>query len=313
MGSTRSLSLLKSLGLALLFVIGGATGVAALSTHVKAGPTQAPIDIIFDLDDTLIRWIRPHELPSGKVIPEVGTINDYRYRILDGAPEILQHIYELSKTRNIRISFYSMGQRARNLEVLKQLKLPNGMCAYDIAYKILSEEDAVDAHDTDGKEKQVSVVNSDLSQVIIVDDTAKSTVPEERLNVLRIKPKVEHFYLHAGETWVNDKGQVQRTAISEFLQNRNKLPFADGVLTRVLSQTEKSPLEALTDIQYEKDSEGNLQFRKNIYNDVSFYREGSRALHQVNPSYKFTAAFENSSIEFVRCMRKALTEPASTP
>ena len=206
------------------------TGLASLHGVFAAQSTTAQfsktIDIVFDLDDTLIRWIRPHENSPAETIsaesmsPE-GDMQLYRYRVLAGGPELLQ---SLAARPNVRVSFFSLGSAERNETVLKGYKLPDGRSAWDIAYKVLSDTDASHNH-----EKDLTKFNPDVRQVLIVDDKAKTTIHGQERNVVQISGKVEHFYSAVDEKW-NNAGGTYNTTPTAFVQAQNKLAYASGVL-----------------------------------------------------------------------------------
>jgi hypothetical protein len=264
-----------------------------LTISAHAAVTK-PIDIVFDLDDTLIRWIRPGEKVPTALLPLSGEINGYRYRILDGAPEIVQHYVNLAKSQGARVSFFSLGDEDRNLKVLKLFKLPNGQTAFEIAYKILSDKDAVTLNGLHLKD--LTLVNPDLSRVFLVDDRFVTTVPGQEQNVVHILPKVPHFFSSVEERWQDGDNQVHQTTPRDFFQNRNKLAFGVAIIDRALSNAgHQTPLEALTQVQYLKGA-----YRDNLVDDIRFYREGARIFHEVDDRYAFTSIFGKQTPQMLR-------------
>jgi NLI interacting factor-like phosphatase len=275
---------------------------ARFLADIGAGNQSKPIDIVFDLDDTLIRWVRPfpeEPLPEG-AIPADGAHLKYSYRVLDGAPELLQ---SLANRPGVRISFFSLGPAGRNEEVLKKIILPDGRSAWDIAHIVLSDRDA-----TPDGEKDLSKFNPDTSRVLIVDDKPDSTIEAHRANILRISPKLKRFYTSLKEIWAGENTS-RGTTPEELVQQRNKLAFADGIIHETLDRVQTlgiSPLEALTQIQYSLDSNGKLVYREDLKTDLKYYRKGAADFHQLNPKYRFTSAL--GYIEYIECIKKALMQ-----
>jgi hypothetical protein len=260
--------------------------------------SHAPVDIVFDLDDTLIRWVRafPDEhLPPNAIAPDGGALK-HSYRVLDGATELLQ---SLANRPNVRISFFSLGPRLRNEAVLKKVILPDGRSAWDIAHKVLSDHDA-----TSHGEKDLTKINPDLSRVLIVDDKFDSTIGGQRKNVVRISPKVRYFYESAGQKW-GDEDQSPGITPEQFIKNRNKLAYAEGILSEVFDAVETkhiSPLKAATQIQYSHDAHGKSVYRENLISDLRLYRKGAADFHAVNSNYHFTSVYKRDLLATIRCM-----------
>ncbi|UOF01270.1 hypothetical protein [Bdellovibrio reynosensis] len=99
-----------------------------------ASPT-APIDIVFDIDWTTFYTAHPDKPNQGD--DKVIIVEGKAYRPTDHLGEVLEKI---SSRPDVRISFFSGGERSRNETLLKAFKLPSGRSAYDIAYKVLSKE-----------------------------------------------------------------------------------------------------------------------------------------------------------------------------
>jgi hypothetical protein len=281
-----------------------ATSAGAQPVAESAHPQDAAIDIVFDLDDTLIRWVRPDEVKSGTLIPAISQGKPYQFRVLDGAPEILE---SLSRIPGVRISFFSLGERSRNETVLSQMKLPGGRTARDIAYRVLSLEDATqvkgEAH------KDLRLVNPDLERVLIVDDQKNAPIPGQERNVLWLGGKPEHFYAS-----LNDKPQIGATwkpaSPETFVEYRNRLAYARGLIDRVLTESKRSGsasvVEALTAQQWSRGSNGVPLFRSELRTDLSLYRRGAAEFHAVNSQYGFTTAYTGP--ERRACLSEAIAE-----
>jgi hypothetical protein len=273
------------------------------ATVVHAANDADMVDIVFDLDDTLIRWVRafPDEhLPSNAIAPDGGALK-HSYRVLDGATELLQ---SLANRPNVRISFFSLGPLPRNEAVLKKIILPNGKSAWDIAHKVLSDQDA-----TSNGEKDLTKINPDLSRVLIVDDKFNSTIVGQRKNVIRISPKVRYFYESVDQKWA-EEDRSRGITPEQFIQNRNKLAYAEGILSGMFDAVETkhiSPLKAATQIQYSYDTHGKSVYRENLMSDLRLYRKGAADFHAVNPYYHFTTIHTYDPLAMIRCMSLGMT------
>ncbi|XGC80035.1 hypothetical protein ACES2L_11920 [Bdellovibrio bacteriovorus] len=110
---------------------------AALITlaSVAFASPAAPIDIVFDIDWTTFYTVHPDK--PNQSDEKVIIIEGKAYRPTDHLGEVLE---KLSLRPDVRISFFSGGERSRNETLLRAFKLPSGRSAYDIAYKVLSKE-----------------------------------------------------------------------------------------------------------------------------------------------------------------------------
>lgn len=137
---------------------------------VSAARAADTIHVVFDIDWTLVY---PLEQAPARPDPRAVLINGKWYRYTDGAAEALE---ELSRMPGVKISFFSGGDTERNRALLKNLKLPSGKRAEDIAEKILGADDmtAIDPDVTkkfsERMRKDLRKISPDLDQVILVDD-----------------------------------------------------------------------------------------------------------------------------------------------
>lgn len=280
--------------------LGFATSTVAQDCHTH---------IVFDLDDTLIRWVRPDETAAGTLIPAMSQGKQYQFRVLDGAPEILE---SLSQIPGMCISFFSIGERSRNETVLSHMKLPSGRMAREIAYRVLSLEDATQVA---GKpHKDLRLVDPDLKRVVIVDDQKNSPIPGQERNVLWLGGKPEHHYESLKDS--PGPGAKWKAASSEkFVIYRNRLAYARGLLDRVLTESQKSGssnlVESLSALQWAQDSAGTPVFNSELWSDLSLYRKGAAEFHAVNSQYGFTTAYTGTSRR--ACLSDAIAELLKVP
>jgi len=265
----------------------------ARAKHQRGAVAQTgvePIDIVFDLDDTGIRWIHPGESKDGTLIPQKGRITQFyaaspeekpikgrfQYRVLDGFPEMLQ---SLAQIPGVRISFFSLGPQDRNRRVLKELKLPVGRSAWDVAYRVLGQNRGTteayrptvldprtrEIHFVEVVKKNLLKINPKLGQVLIVDDSRHSTLDDQLSNIAWIGDKPENF----------PSTPADAASIEEFIRYRNRMAFMRGVIGRVLNTAKSQsipPREALARLHIET-----------LRHDPDVYREGAAELEKVNP------------------------------
>lgn len=115
---------------ALFFIL-----IGLLIGGFASAQSPAPIDIVFDIDWTTFYTVHPEERNQSD--EKTIVVEGKAYRPTDHLGEVLE---KLSSNPQVRISFFSGGERSRNVTLLKTFKLPSGKSAYDIAYKVLSKE-----------------------------------------------------------------------------------------------------------------------------------------------------------------------------
>ncbi len=166
-----------------------------ISLSVQAG---LPLDIVFDIDLTIVAIVQ--DGPGGDQLADptnpgrnVVTVGDERYRIYDGLRELMEKLEKEQKAGKIRISFFSGGEEVRNEELLKKIKLSNGRSLWDLAPgRVLGRSSMTPtgreppARIRERFKKDLTKINPDLSDVILIDDI-KEFVPEsQRGNMLWI-------------------------------------------------------------------------------------------------------------------------------
>ncbi|OFZ80222.1 MAG: hypothetical protein A2583_11495 [Bdellovibrionales bacterium RIFOXYD1_FULL_53_11] len=286
----------------LIFIITTATAGMA------SAPQKAPLHFVFDMDDTLIRWIRPNEKVSGTVIPAIGDIGGYRYRVLDGAPELIASL--LKDHPGVKISFYSNGDRTRNHIILKELKLPDGRPVFDIAHKIFSNSDVekVPAAAAPRQNNGYGIFNSgtkeywkkDLKKIVSDGESTANVVLIDD-NPAFVKKGQEKNLLFAGKkpdahlTAINELGNK---SVEKFFTDRAKLARVRGIIDRAyeLARTEGIFIsDALWKIQWTTNNAGNLSYREELLRDMKLYRRGFKRLRSVNPSFRLATAIPGTT------------------
>lgn len=265
--------------------------IAGAPAHPGLAFAEGPVDFVFDLDDTLIRYLRGKESSRTQLIPAISEGKPYQYQVLDGAPEIL-----LAAERGGRVSVFSFGDRARNRAVLSQLRLPDGRTALQLIEssggKVLSLEDATML--ADGNHKDLRKVNPDLSRVVMFEDNPRWILPGQNKSVVFIGGKPDHL----------PSALAQSAGTEAYLRVRNRLAAGWGIFRRsqhLAANQELSLHEALARVQADA----------SILGDVRVYREGAREFHELNPRYRFTAALDG--ISRMGCIRSEITRNLAKP
>lgn len=202
--------------------------------------TRAPasannlIDIVFDLDWTLIKQLKRGESLKG---PNIITYNDELYRVNDGAIELLSY---LSKRDDVRLSFFSGGGKLRNESVLKKMMIGK-RSAYDLAYKILSKDD-LEIISTDSSlsftqryRKNLLKVNSNLEQTLIIDDDIRFAVDDSQVKNFLFLESVK-YHIDDPSQIIHATGPFDPQTKSEWFFDKNKLHMVKDILTKSLDQ-----------------------------------------------------------------------------
>ncbi len=144
----------------------------------------AQVDVVFDIDWTLVSQVDSYDAAGSSRVYK--SLDDY-YRLTDGAQEIIQDLLE---DKNVRISFYSGGSEARNLDLLSQIKLANGDSLLDISHKVLSKKHLLEVSTDESLrfserlKKDLTLINKDLNSVVLIDDIEHFTPLSQRKNVI---------------------------------------------------------------------------------------------------------------------------------
>jgi hypothetical protein len=245
------------------------------------------IDALVDMDNTLVRGLEPgEEVPANALLPN-GDHNGHSYRVLDGAPELLQWLIQQP---NVRVSIFSGGDRRRNEEVLSAFKLPNGETALESIYRLLSAEDGTNVQGT--LYKDLKKINPDLNQIFIIEDHKDSPLDGQKENVLWIGSKFRIFPTSLSK-YIQNGANPDKKSATQFVQYRNRLAYAAGIVKRLLKDSTNpdfSVRKSLSVFQWTTDAEGNPVFKESIAPDLQVQREGAAELHRINPGYHYTSA-----------------------
>jgi hypothetical protein len=202
----------------------------------------AQIDIVFDIDWTLVSNVDSYDSANSRVYESLGD----HYRLSDGAQEIIE---DLLDEKNIRISFYSGGSEARNLDLLNKIKLSNGDSLLDISYKVLSKKHLLEVSTdanlkfTQRLKKDLTLINRDLNNVVLIDDIQSFTPLSQRKNVIWTG-KTFHFqdafnhvdtdnFAKTELAWIKDRYKLysSHSKIKDALEmvKNKKISFVDAI------------------------------------------------------------------------------------
>jgi hypothetical protein len=157
-----------------------------LSLSASAG---IPVDVVFDIDLTIVASVQGGDLLADPLHPQQGTVDIFyanqseRYRVFPGMRELME---KLQRDPRIRVSFFSGGTEARNEALLKKILLSDGTSLWDLSQgRVLGRSsltptgEGPDKRIRDRFKKDLTKINSDLSDVIIIDDI-KEFIPENQ-------------------------------------------------------------------------------------------------------------------------------------
>ncbi|OUR95286.1 hypothetical protein A9Q84_15715 [Halobacteriovorax marinus] len=220
---------------------------------------KAPIDLIFDLDWTLIKQVESSIEHSDK--SKYATFEGEVYRIKEGASELLASV---ASRENVRISFFSGGGRERNTSVLKQIRVGDTN-AYDLAHKVLSKSDLTVVSTkaslsfTERYKKDVRLINSDLSRVVLIDDDKRFLISNKyKRNILwlgKTYNQYENYYDLPKKRTVYDPKSYE-----QWFFDKHKLHMVREILDQAL--TEEDFLETM------HNSRDKWDFEKNSFRGV---------------------------------------------
>lgn len=161
-----------------------------------------PVDIVFDIDLTIVANIPAsgkdpladaRDPLRGTVdirFPKDGAVATERYRVFEGVRELME---KLRADPRVRVSFFSGGTEARNEALLRSIKLADGSSLWDLAGGRVHGRSSMTATGKgsmfrirDRFKKDLSRINPDISDVIIVDDIKEFVPPAQSGHVLWI-------------------------------------------------------------------------------------------------------------------------------
>lgn len=152
------------------------TLLLVLGFQGRALAHSEPIDIVFDIDWTTFYSIDPND-PS-QTDKNIISVGGKYYRATDHLAEVIE---SLLKHPEVRISFFSGGERSRNEALLSKVALSNGKTLKDVTFRVFSKEDltsvATDANlkfsDRYRKSLNGILPGANPGRAILIDDQIK--------------------------------------------------------------------------------------------------------------------------------------------
>lgn len=119
------------------------------------------------------------------------------YRLNDGVREYIEYLIE----KDVKISFFSGGDRERNIKLLKEIKLKNGKSFFDVAYKIKSKEDLTtipnaieNARFSERFKKDLTLIDLKLENVVLIEDNPQFYLDEtQKKNLFWLGKTFNHY------------------------------------------------------------------------------------------------------------------------
>lgn len=180
--------------------------------------------VVFDLDWTLVY---PLEAAPNPPDPLAVQAAGKWYRYSDGAAESIQRLLE----RGVKVSFFSGGDTTRNLELLRQLRLPNGTTAAQAAHKILNAEDLTRVSEDNTLKfpqrfkKDLRKITPDLDRVVLIDDIKEFSLPGQERNMRWTGPTY-NFSANYDESAARINREWEAPSLEAWKQERSKITRA---------------------------------------------------------------------------------------
>lgn len=216
--------------------------------------------VVFDIDWTIVSEIQnssAKHMRNKRIIEVMGK----HYYINDGLEELIQEILQHPE---IKISFYSGGDKLRNHELLSKIKISDGRSLADISYKILSFDDLVrvensppNASFSEKYKKDLTKISKNLDNLIMFDDTqnfALDGVERQSEKVFFLGTALEYFETYAEAE--NKTGKYVPKNYEEWLQNKNKLYTVREIFRDAYAEVNSNPHQGFAETL--KKSEGIL-------------------------------------------------------
>ncbi|MBI3542369.1 MAG: hypothetical protein HY075_03730 [Deltaproteobacteria bacterium] len=209
--------------------------------------SEAPIDVVFDLDWTLIYATRPEV--AGFERENVIVADGQLYRFSDHAVDVLLKLHE---TPPFRISFFSGGEPTRNRAVVDELyrrinaRAPPGkrFQPYRVGDKeLLTPTGAPETArfpERFKKDLRKLIADVDLSRALLIDDIEHFVAAGQEGNVLWLQDTFDDvpIFGRPGET---AKLKIEPRSRTAWAVERNKLAWAIGVATEAERLARETP------------------------------------------------------------------------
>jgi hypothetical protein len=193
--------------------------VVLIFISLQSALATLPIDIVFDIDQTILT--RVHRGPMGDLLadpndPAKGILsvnytdqvldaqnnlvfdskgmaviakNHEQYRIFDGLVALMEKLKVEHALGHVRVSFFSGGSVVRNKAILSAIKLGDGSSLSDLAGPRILGRPSLVATGGEGRfseryKKDLSVINSNLDDVVLIDDVKGFATESQVGNIL---------------------------------------------------------------------------------------------------------------------------------
>lgn len=252
---------------------------------------QQPIDIVIDLDWTLIYEITAVQYRSGD--PDYFEFEGKYYRLSDGVREFITVLLRLP---GVRISFFSGGPEARNDFILRNTFLFDGRSLREVAFRALDLHDLIrmdeapgDAKFSERFKKNLRLVAADLELdwSILIDDIEKFLVPGQEKNMLWLQRTLDYVEDRRTISRANRHDKYsppdERTRILE----RNKLAWALGMILTAYEHSRATGVsfrEAVNAIQFEQNGE---RIDREQIGQEWLYEFGLKKMRIINPKMRY--------------------------
>lgn len=266
--------------------------ICSCSTSFQRDPASGtgPIDVVFDLDWTLISKVDP-KLKGRSSMIEIG---EEVYRVHDWAREL---VTALVLDPKYRVSFFSGGPSERNLQVLEKITILDGSerSFLEVSHSTLHREDLllveppsdlVNPAPADRWKKDLRKINNDLEKIIMFEDDYRHAVDlDQRKNILWMGMSYYHFDTN------KELRKAQRTlsgdsfvppSIEKWQLQRNKLALSFGVLEQAVEDKRNSSKPLSTLVQ-ERLKQSGIENNSVTDKGKGFFEKGRAILKRFNP------------------------------
>lgn len=188
--------------------------------------------VVFDLDWTLFYVSNYQSFQSDQ--SDIFIYKGTYYRLAPGAVDILHSLSQVG----FEISFFSGGDEPRNQFLLEQIQKLSFMKNKKIKFHktlhfqhLTMKSNLPGLRFADRWAKDLKKIHSDLSQIILVDDIAKFSLPDQQSNLMHLNKTYNDFPIYTSRSSMNDT-EFDPPNFIEWYKERHKLY---AVLDRVLS------------------------------------------------------------------------------
>jgi hypothetical protein len=246
-------------GMFLLLVFLVCSCARAPLRSLPENPKNLPVlDFVIDLDGTLVA--DEGHLGDASLVSYRGEyLRPYRW-----AGDLVQSLDELPKLfpgLQSRVHFFSAGDSARTRAILKQIILPNGRSAKDVAYSIWSRKNLKRGR------KNLELLRLDLRRVFLIENDMAFVSRGQSQNALFVD-------------WPEESIRGQDAPVTR----ENQLARIMGIIVSGIRTWQDSPSrdlrEIFADIQWDARTGRRMILRSESF-DPAIYRIGMQSFHAI--------------------------------